>query len=88
MSNVDDAAAGTYPALAAESTIRAVSTRRIIYWLGAMVALIIVGTTIGLIWADTSDLAGAFAGITNVVGVVGIVLLLIALALKRRRRAV
>jgi uncharacterized membrane protein YtjA (UPF0391 family) len=53
-----------------------------------MVALIIVGTTIGLIWADTSNVAGAFAGITNVIGVVGIVLLLIALALKRRRRPV
>jgi hypothetical protein len=53
-----------------------------------MVALIIVGTTVGLLWADTSDVAGAFAGITNVVGVVGIALLLIALALRRRRRAV
>jgi uncharacterized membrane protein YtjA (UPF0391 family) len=73
---------------AAESTIRVITTRRIIYWLGAMVALLIVGTTIGLIWADTSDVAGAFAGITNVIAVVGIVLLLIALALKRRRRAV
>ena len=65
-----------------------ISTRRIIYWLGAMVALLIVGTTIGLIWADTSNVAGVFAGITNVIGVVGIVLLLIALALKRRRRPV
>jgi len=65
-----------------------ISTRRIIYWLGAMVALLIVGTTIGLIWADTSNVAGLFAGITNVIGVVGIVLLLIALALKRRRRPV
>jgi uncharacterized membrane protein YtjA (UPF0391 family) len=53
-----------------------------------MVALLIVGTTIGLIWADTSNVAGVFAGITNVIGVVGIVLLLIALALKRRRRPV
>jgi integral membrane sensor domain MASE1 len=50
-----------------------------------MVVLIIAGTTIGLIWADTSNVAGAFAGVTNVVGAVGI-LLLIALALKRRRR--
>jgi hypothetical protein len=65
-----------------------ISTRRIIFWLGAMVALLIVGTTIGLIWADTSNVAGVFAGITNVIGVVGIVLLLIALALKRRRRPV
>ena len=51
-----------------------------------MVALFVVGTIIGLIWADTSDVAGAFAGVTNVVSVVGIVLLLIALAVKRRRR--
>ena len=51
-----------------------------------MVALLVVGTIIGLIWADTSDVAGAFAGVTNVVGALGIVLLLIALAAKRRRR--
>jgi len=51
-----------------------------------MVALLVVGTVIGLIWADTSDLAGAFAGITNVVSAAGIVVLLIALAVKRRRR--
>lgn len=51
-----------------------------------MVALLVVGTMIGLIWADTSNVAGAFAGITNVVSVVGIVALLIALAVKRRRR--
>jgi hypothetical protein len=43
-----------------------------------MVALLVVGTTIGLIWADTSDLAGAFSGMTNIVCVVGIALLLIA----------
>ena len=73
---------------AGERTIRVIATRTIIYWLGAMVALLVVGTTIGLIWADTIDLAGVFAGIANVIGVVGIVLLLIALALKRRRRAV
>ena len=51
-----------------------------------MVALLIVGTTIGLIWADTSNVAGAFAGVTNIISVVGIVLLLILLAVKRRRR--
>jgi hypothetical protein len=50
-----------------------------------MVVLVIAGTTIGLIWADTNNVAGAFAGLTNVVGAVGI-FLLIALALKRRRR--
>jgi len=50
-----------------------------------MVALLVVGTIIGLIWADTSNVAGAFAGVTNVISVVGIVFL-IALAVKRRRR--
>jgi hypothetical protein len=49
-----------------------------------MVVLVIAGTTIGLIWADTNNVAGAFAGLTNVVGAVEI-FLLIALALKRRR---
>ena len=52
-----------------------------------MVALLIVGTTVGLIWADTSNVAGAFAGVTNVIGIVGIVAILIALAVKRRRRS-
>ena len=62
-----------------------ISTRRLLYWLAAMVALLVVGTIIGLIWADTSNVAGAFAGVTNVISVVGIVFL-IALAVKRRRR--
>jgi hypothetical protein len=53
-----------------------------------MVALLVVGTTIGLLWADTSDLAGGFAGVTNIVSVVGIVLLLIALAVNWRRRRI
>jgi uncharacterized membrane protein YtjA (UPF0391 family) len=51
-----------------------------------MVVLLIVGTVVGLIWADTSDVAGAFAGVTNVVSGVGIVLLLVALVMKRRGR--
>ena len=63
-----------------------ISTRRLLYWLAAMVALLVVGTIIGLIWADTSNVAGAFAGVTNVISVVGIVVLLITLAVKRRRR--
>jgi hypothetical protein len=62
------------------------TTRRTLYWLAAMVALFAVGTTVGLIWADTSDVAGAFAGVTNVVSAIGIVVLLIALAVQRRRR--
>jgi LPXTG-motif cell wall-anchored protein len=44
------------------------------------------GTIIGLIWADTSDVAGSIAVITNIIGVGGIVLLLIALAVVTRRR--
>jgi hypothetical protein len=51
-----------------------------------MVALLVVGTIIGLIWADTSDVAGAFAVVTSIVSVVGIVLSLIALAVERRRQ--
>jgi hypothetical protein len=51
-----------------------------------MVVLLVVGTIIGLIWADTNDVAGAFAAVTNIVSGVGIVVLLIALAVKRRRR--
>lgn len=51
-----------------------------------MVALLVVGTTIGLMWADTSNAAGAFAGVTNIISVGGIVILLIALVVKRRRR--
>jgi len=64
-----------------------ISTRHLLYWLTAMVALLAVGTIIGLIWADTSNVAGAFAGVTNVISAAAIVVLLIALALKRRRRA-
>jgi uncharacterized membrane protein YtjA (UPF0391 family) len=37
-------------------------------------------------WADTSDLAGAIAVVTNIVGAVGVVLLLTALAVTRRRQ--
>jgi fumarate reductase subunit D len=50
-----------------------------------MVALLVVGTIVGLVWADTSNLAGAIGVVTNIVGAVGVVLLLIALALTRRR---
>jgi NAD/NADP transhydrogenase beta subunit len=60
--------------------------RRILYWLAAMVAVLVVGTLIGLIWADTSDAAGIIALVTNIVGAVGIVALLIALALLTRRQ--
>ena len=63
-----------------------ITRRRILYWLAAMAAVLVGGTIIGLIWADTSDVAGSIAVVTNIVGVVGIVLLLIALAVMTRRR--
>jgi ammonia channel protein AmtB len=69
------------------STLPAIATRRILYALAAMVVLLVFGTVVGLVWADTSDAAGAFAGVTNVVSTVGIVALLIALAVKRRQRS-
>jgi hypothetical protein len=63
--------------------------RRILYWLAAMVAVLVVGTIIGLIWADTSDVAGSIAVATNIIGSAGIVFLLIALVVvtRRQRRA-
>jgi len=51
-----------------------------------MVAVLVVGTTIGIIWADTSDVAGFIAVATNIAGVAGIVVLLIALAVATRRQ--
>jgi hypothetical protein len=74
--------------LLGETTIGLITTRRILYWLAAMVVLFVVGTIIGLIWADTSNAAGAFAGVSNVISGVAIVLLLIALVVRRRRRPV
>jgi len=69
-----------------ESMLGIITRRRILYWLAAMPAVLVGETIIGLIWADTSDVAGSIAVITNIVGVVGIVLLLIALAVVTRRR--
>ena len=60
--------------------------RRILYWLAAMVAVIVLGTIIGLIWADTSDVAGMLAVVTNIAAGVGIVALLISLAVVTRRQ--
>jgi len=51
-----------------------------------MVALLVVGTIIGLIWADTSDVAGSIAVVTNIVGGVGVVILLILLVFVTRRQ--
>jgi predicted transcriptional regulator with HTH domain len=71
------------------SKLGVITRRRILYWLAAMVAIFVVGTIIGLIWADTSDVAGSIAGVTNVIGGAGIVFLLIALVVVtlRQRRA-
>jgi ABC-type proline/glycine betaine transport system permease subunit len=60
--------------------------QRILYWLAAMVAVLIVGSIIGFVWADTSDVAGLIAVVTNIVGAIGIVALLIALAVVTRRQ--
>jgi uncharacterized membrane protein len=69
-----------------EDRLGIIARRRILYWLAAMVAVLVVGTIIGLIWADTSDVAGFIAVVTNIVGAVGIVVLLIALAAVSRRQ--
>lgn len=60
--------------------------QRILYWLSAMIALLFVGTIIGLIWADTSDVAGMIAMVTNIAGGVGIVVLLISRGVMTRRQ--
>jgi len=69
-----------------ERRLGSITRRRILYWLGAMVAVLIVGTLIGLIWADTSDAAGLIAVVTNIVGGVGILILIALLVMTRRRR--
>jgi uncharacterized membrane protein YhaH (DUF805 family) len=68
------------------SRLTVITRPRILYWLAAMVAVLVAGTIIGLIWADTSDVAGSIAVATNIIGVVGIVSLLIALAVMTRRQ--
>ena len=47
--------------------------------------MLVVGTIVGLIWADTSDVAGTIAVATNIVGAAGIVVLLIMLVVSTRR---
>jgi uncharacterized membrane protein YhaH (DUF805 family) len=69
-----------------KSSLGIITRRRILYWLAAMIALLAVGTMIGIIWADTSDVAGLIAVVTNIAGIVGIVFLLIALAVVTRRQ--
>jgi uncharacterized membrane protein YdcZ (DUF606 family) len=68
------------------TSIGVITRRRIVYGLAAMVALLVAGTIVGLIWADTSDVAGAIAVATNILGAAGVAFLLIALAVVTRRR--
>jgi energy-converting hydrogenase Eha subunit C len=51
-----------------------------------MIAVLVVGTIIGIIWADTSDVAGSIAVASNIIGPVGIVVLLVALWITTRRQ--
>jgi hypothetical protein len=67
------------------SRLSAITRRRILRWLAAMVAVLVVGTVIGLIWADTSNVAGSIAVASNILGGVGIVVLVIALVVVTRR---
>ena len=66
--------------------IGGITKRRIFYGLAGMVTLLVVGTIVGLIWADTSDVAGGFAVVSNIVSAVGVVSLLIALVVLTRRQ--
>ena len=67
------------------SRLGPITKRRILYWLAVTAAVLVVGTIIGLIWADTSNVAGAIAVVTNILGGAGIVVLLIALVVVTRR---
>ena len=69
-----------------ESRLGTITRRRILYWLAATIAVFVAGTIIGFIWADTSNVAGSIAVVTNILGGVGIVVLLIALAVVTRRQ--
>ncbi len=77
---------GHWPKGPNQSRLGTITRRRILYWLAAMVAVLVAGTIIGLIWADTSNVAGSIAVVTNILGALGIVFLLIALAVVTRRQ--
>jgi hypothetical protein len=68
------------------SILDVINRRRILYWLAVMVAVLVVGTIIGLIWADTSNVAGSIAVVTNIAGAVGIAVLLVALGVATHRQ--
>jgi hypothetical protein len=63
-----------------------ISRRPILFWLAVMVAVLVIGTVIGFIWADTSNVAGSIAVASNIIGPVGIVALLIAHGVTTRRQ--
>jgi multisubunit Na+/H+ antiporter MnhB subunit len=67
------------------STLRVITTRHLLYWLAGMVSLLVVAMTIDLIWADTSDAAGAFAGVTTLMSVLGTSVILIVLVFRHTR---
>lgn len=69
-----------------ESNLGSITRRTILYWLAAMVVVVVVGTIIGLIWADTSDVAGSIAVVTNVLGGAAVLFLLVALVVVTRRQ--
>ena len=61
------------------------AAQSLLYWLAGMIALLVVAMTIGATWADTSDVAGAFAGVTTLVCVVGVAVLFIILVFRHTR---
>lgn len=79
-------ASGKLSERAHEIMLDTITKRRLLYALAAAVSLLVVGTIIGFVWADTSNVAGAIAVVTNIIGVVVIVVLLIAFAVTSRRQ--
>jgi uncharacterized membrane protein YdcZ (DUF606 family) len=63
-----------------------ISRRRVLEYLAVMVAVLVVGTIIGSIRADTSNVAGSIAVASNIVGPIGIVALVVSLAVVTRRQ--
>ena len=61
------------------------TTRKLLYGLGAMVALFVIGSSIGGIW-DESDTAGAITVALWAISIIGAVLLLIAFAVASIQR--
>ena len=75
-----------WPSRPNESRLGTITRRRILQWLAAMFTVLVVGTIIGVIWADTSNVAGLIAVVTNIVGGAGTAFLLFARAVVTRRQ--